>query len=135
MAANIANKVAEVYVGENLKEKSKESRGVREFIEKQLEEVGAKLKSSEEELAKFKAVEAPSGVGLSLETKLADLESKKQDLFKIYTPMHPDVKNINEQIDQLKEQMKTLPEKELQYGRLRREAEIDAKLYLELKGR
>ncbi len=31
MAANIANKIAEVYVAENLKDKTKESRSVREF--------------------------------------------------------------------------------------------------------
>lgn len=135
MAANIANKIAEVYIAENLKEKSKESRTVREFIEKQLEEVSVKLKNSEEALAIFKAVEAPSGIALPLESKLADLETKRQDLLRLYTPMHPDVKNIDEQISQLKEQMKTLPEKELEYSRLRREAESDAKLYLELKGR
>ncbi len=135
MAANIANKIAEVYVAENLKDKTKESRSVREFIEQQLQEVGVKLKGSEEALAEFKAVEAPSGVALSFENKLVDLESKRQDLLKIYTPMHPDVKNTEEQISQLREQMKTLPQKELEYSRLKREAESDVKLYLELKGK
>ena len=113
MAANIANKVAEVYVAENLKEKTKESRSVREFIEKQLAEVSVKLKNSEETLANFKAIEAPSGVALPLENRLADLETKRQELIKIYTPRHPDVKNIDEQIGPLREQMKTLPAKEL----------------------
>lgn len=133
MAANIANKVAEVYVAENLREKTKESRAVREFIEKQLEEVGAKLKISEDALAKFKTIEAPSGTALSLGNRLEDLEAKRQDLLKVYTPLHPDVKNIEEQINQLKWQMKSLPQKELEYGRLTREAEISAKIYLELK--
>ncbi len=133
MAANIANKVAEVYIAENLKEKTKGSRNVREFIEKQLQEVSVKLKNSEEALARFRAVEAPSGVALSLENKLADLEAKRQDLLKLYTPMHPDVKNTDEQISQLKEQMKTLPAKELDYSRFVREVEIDTKIYKELK--
>lgn len=135
LAASIANKVAEVYVAENLKQKSKESRSVREFIEKQIEELGVRLKNSEEALVKFKETETPSGVAVSLGNKLADLETKQQELLKLYTPKHPDVVNIGEQISQLKEQMKTLPQAELEYGRLVREVEIDNAIYRELKGK
>jgi len=135
LAANIANKVSDVYIVENLKEKTKESRSVREFIERQLEEVGIKLKNSEEALAEFKAIETPSGVAVSLENKLGDLEARRQDLLKLYTPMHPDIINTDEQISQLKEQMKVLPQKELDYSRLMREVEIDNNIYRDLKGK
>jgi len=133
LAANIANKVAQAYIVENLKEKTKESRSAREFIERSLEEVSAKLKNSEEALARFKEEKMPSGVVVSLENKLAELEMRGQDLLKMYTLAHPDVKNNDEQIRQLKEQMKTLPAKELEYGRLIRELEIDTNLYRALK--
>jgi Mrp family chromosome partitioning ATPase/uncharacterized protein involved in exopolysaccharide biosynthesis len=133
MAANIANKVAEIYIGENLREKTKESRAVREFIEGQLAEITAKLKGSEEELARFKEIEVPSGVGLPLQDRLADLDAKQQELSKQYTELHPDVKDIKEQIKQVKEQLRALPQKELQYNRLIRETEINANLYRELK--
>jgi tyrosine-protein kinase Etk/Wzc len=133
MAADVANKVAEVYITENLKTKTKQSRSVREFIEEQLKEVKIKLHKSEEILARFKEVEVPSGVALSLEQRLAALEAKRADLLRIYTPLHPDVKNIGEQIRQAKKQLKTLPQKELEYSRLTREVEINSKLYRELK--
>jgi len=135
IAADIANKIAEVYIVENLKEKTKKSRLLREFIEKQLEEVSNKLKSSEEALARFKEIEVPSGVGLALQDRLAELEAKHQTLVQQYTLLHPDVKKIEEQITQLKEQLKSLPQKELEYNRLTRDAEINASLYRDLKNK
>lgn len=133
MAASIVNKIAEVYIIENLKEKNKQSRNVREFIEKQLEEISSKLKDSEEALAKFKEIEVPSGIALPLQNRLADLETERQNLLKQFTAAHPNIKNIEEQIAQTKEQLKALPQKELEYSRLMREVDINTKLYRELK--
>ena len=133
MAADIANKVAEVYIAVNLKEKTKDSRIVREFIEKRLEEVTAKLKNSEEILSKLKETEVPSGIALPVKTNLADLEKERQGLMQKYTPMHPDIKNIDERINQLKEQLKEFPRKELEFSRLSREVDINTRLYLDLK--
>lgn len=134
-AAVIANRIAKVYIVENLKTKSEQSRSVREFIERQLVEVSKKLESSEELLARFKETEVPSGTGLPLENRLADLEIQRQNLLQQFTENHPDVKNIETQIKQTKEVLKTLPQKELEYNRLTREAELGAKLYRELKGK
>lgn len=133
IAAKIANRVAEVYIDEDLKEKSKQSRTVREFIEKQLVEISAKLKTAEEQLAKFKEIKIPSGVALPLQDKLANLEAERQSLLQKFTAIHPDIKDIEEQIMRLKEQLKTLPKKELEYSRLNREVDINARLYNELK--
>lgn len=133
MAADIANKVAEVYIIENLKEKTKDSRSVREFIEKQLKEVSDKLIRSEDALARFREIEVPSGIAIPLQERLASLEAERQDLLQKYTEFHPDVKNIQEQVNQVKERLKALPQKELEYSRLERDVEINAKLYRELK--
>lgn len=133
MTADIANKVADVYIAENLKEKTKESRAVREFIERQLEELNLKLKNSEEALSKFRAAEAPSGIVLSLENRLAGLETERQNLLQKYTLRHPNIVSIDEQIGQIKEQLKALPEKELDYSRLVRDVEINAAIYRQLK--
>ena len=132
-AARIANSVAEVYIEENTRERNKQNRLVREFIEKQLEELNVKLKNSEEELARFKETEVPAGLAAPFEKRLADLQSKRQNLLGIYTQIHPDIKNIEEEIAKVSGQLKTLPQKELDYGRLERAVEIDTKLYRELK--
>jgi succinoglycan biosynthesis transport protein ExoP len=133
LAALMANKIAEVYIAENIKERNKQNHMVRAFIEKQLEEIGAKLKESEETLARFQEVEVPSGIALPLQNRLADLEAKSQNLLRQYTDIHPDVKNIKKEISRVKEQLKALPQKELEYSRLRRDVEINAKLFRELK--
>lgn len=133
MTANIANKIAEVYIAENLNAKTKESRQVREFIEKQLEEISGKLKSSEEALAKFKETTDITGQAVPLQNKLMELISQRQNLLQFYTSEHPDVKGIDEQIVQLKGQLKKIPLKELIFIRLTREAEINGKLYHALK--
>jgi tyrosine-protein kinase Etk/Wzc len=133
LAADIANKTVDVYIAENLIEKTTESRNTKIFIEKQLAEITDKLRSSEEALAQFREKEVPSGVGLPLANRLAELETEKQKLLQQYTPMHPDIKSIEEQIEQVKEQLKALPQKELEYSRLQREVEIHARLYTDLK--
>ena len=135
MAAEIANKVAESYIAENLKEKTKESRSVREFIERQLIEVSAKLRASEDKLARFNEIEAPSGIAVSLQGRLTELDSKRQGLLQLYTELHPDVRAIDEQIEETKERLKKLPQKELDFSRLSREVEINSKLYFDLKGK
>jgi len=132
-AALIANKIAKAYIIENLKEKSKQSRGVREFIETQLTEIGKKLKNSEEALAKFKQIEVPTGVALALQNRLGDLERHRQELLEIYTENHPDVRNAEEEVNRVKGLLKGMPQKELIFGRLTRDAEINSKLYRELK--
>ena len=135
MAADIANEVAESYIAENLKEKTKESRSVREFIERQLTEVSAKLRISEDKLARFNEIETPSGIAVPLQGRLAELDSKRQGLLQIYTELHPDVRSVDEQIEDTRERLKKLPQKELDFSRLGREVEINSKLYLDLKGK
>lgn len=131
--AEVANEIAEVYVRENILDRNKQNRTVREFIERQLAEIKQKLSESEESVARFKETEAPSGIAMPLEGRLADLEKQHSELLQQYTPLYPVVKNAEEQIKQIKEQLKTLPSKELDYVRLTRETEINSKLYRELK--
>lgn len=132
-AAAIANKVAEVYIAENIRERNKQNRLVREFIDKQLEEARVKLHNSEEILAKFQETEVPSGIASALQNRLIELGTKRQELLRKFTERHPDVINIAEQISQIKEQMMGLPQKELEYVRLTRNVEIDTRIYRELK--
>ncbi|HQP91395.1 MAG TPA: polysaccharide biosynthesis tyrosine autokinase [Candidatus Omnitrophota bacterium] len=132
VAAVLANNIADAYITESQVMKSAESRTVREFIQKQLDEVADRLKKSEIALAKFKESAVPSGVGIPLQNRLADLETQRQNLLRQFTENHPDVISIEEQVDSVKGQLKNLPGKELIYNRLTRDAEINGKIYREL---
>ena len=135
LTAKLANKIAEVFISENLKENSKQARKTREFIEGQLSDLEKKLMGSEDVLKQFKEKEAPSGIAVGLQQKLSVLETEKSKLTKIYTERHPDIININEQIEEIRFQMKDLPETELNYARLMREVEINDAIYRELKAK
>ncbi len=53
-AARVANSVAEAFLEDNFETRSRQVREAREFIERQLTEVGTRLRDSEEELKTFK---------------------------------------------------------------------------------
>lgn len=127
--ALIANKIAESYIEENLREKAKQAHAVREFIQEQLNEVSSKLKTSEEALKEFRQSGQATGIAVPLQNRLADSETEKTALLRTYTELHPNVVKINEEISTIREQIKLMPEIEIQFARLTREVEINEKLY------
>jgi len=129
LAAQLANKIAEAYIWQNLQESLKDIRQIKEFAQKRLSELEIKLKDAEDTLADFKEKEIPSGIAIPLQSNLAALEEKKTKLLQLYTENHPDVKDIREQISMIKEQLQQMPEKELEYSRLQRDVEIYSKFY------
>jgi tyrosine-protein kinase Etk/Wzc len=135
LTAELANKIAEVFIAGNLKEKSKQVRKVREFIENQVAESQKKLTNSENTLKEFKEKEAPSGIAVAFQEKLSALETEKVKLSKIYTNIYPDIIKMEEGIKELKAEMQKMPEAELAYARLRREVEINDIIYRELKAK
>jgi len=135
LTAKLANEVAKVFIAEDLREKTKQARRVREYIEKQLGEVEKRLINAENNLKEFKEKTSPSGIAISFQNRLVDLETEKNKISRVYTNIHPDVIKINQQIEELKAQLKELPEPELRYARLTREVEINDGLYRELKAK
>ena len=133
MAALIANKVAEAYIDYDIKEKSEQARRVRVFIEGQLAEITKRLNEAEEKLANFKKSAAVTGIAVNIQNNLANLQQQRANLIKTFTEEYPDIVRIDEQISNLKEQLKALPEEELEFARLTREVEVNEKSYRMLK--
>lgn len=133
MVALIANKVAEVYIDYDAKEKSEQARKVRIFIESQLADVTKRLNEAEEKSTDFKKSGKATGIAVNVLNNLATLEQKKADLTKIFTKNYPDVIKMDEDIKALKEQLKTFPGEELEFARLTREVEVNEKSYRTLK--
>lgn len=133
MTALIANKVAETYIDYDAKEKSEQARKVRIFLENQLADASKRLNEAEEKLRDFKKTGEVTGVAVSLLNNLSSLEQQKLNLTKIFTEEYPDVVKVDEEISKLKEQLKTFPDKELEFARLMREAEVDEKAYRSLE--
>lgn len=132
-ARNIANKVAEVYIEENLKQRNKEATQIREFIEKQLANVETRLRASEDALAKFREKEAVTGVAVGLESRLGTLKGQLSDLLTKATEKHPEVQRLEEQIKEAEDELKKLPQAELEFVRLQRDVNVNEKLYTMLR--
>lgn len=131
-ASQFANAVAQSYVEENFKTKTREARHLREFVEEQLREASIKLRQSEDRLKNFQERESISGIAVSIQNKLVDLKMKLNKLLQQYTELHPHVIELKEQIKDLENQLSALPEKELEYARLSRDVELNENSYTNL---
>ncbi len=132
-ARDVVNKIAEVYVEENFRQRNKEAHQVREFIQNQLAAVEKRLHDAEEAFASFKSKETVSGVAVALEGRLADLQRRLVDILSKATEKHPEVIRLKEQIHEVQEQMKKLPASELEFARLNRDVNVNEKLYTMLR--
>ena len=129
----LANTVAEVYVQENLLEKTKQARHTRQFIEEQLYSLESRLKQTEELLKDFGDEVKNIRLAEPIQNKLIDLEFELSELLQKYTEKHPRVMQIREQIKNLEMQIEGFSGQELEYARLSREVEVNKKLFAMLK--
>ncbi|HEO64142.1 MAG TPA: hypothetical protein ENN78_02615 [Candidatus Omnitrophica bacterium] len=128
-----ANTVANAYVEENLLEKNKQARTTRVFIEEQLSALEERMKDTEEQLKTFGDEVEDVKLGAPIQEKLTELEFERIALIQKYTPSHPRIIRIEKQIEDLKSQIENFSGQELVYARLKREAEVNSKLYEMLK--
>ncbi len=131
--AQLANNIAIVYQEENLKQKNRETRTSREFIEKQLAQAEEKLKIAEDTLKTFREKETATGVGVALSNRLGELQAQLSGLLTKATEQHPDVLRVKEEIVNIEQQLKDLPQSELDFIRLTRDVEVNDKVYRMLR--
>jgi len=131
-AIKLANTLAEVYVTKTIEERNERKRKSREFIEEQLASVSTQLRAIEEKTRKFKMSGKITSRIEELGGKLSRLRLEKSNLLTKYGEKHPDVINVNRQIAELKDNMGTLTENELEYINLMRDASINEELYMML---
>ncbi|OGX41016.1 MAG: hypothetical protein A3C53_06630 [Omnitrophica WOR_2 bacterium RIFCSPHIGHO2_02_FULL_68_15] len=134
-AADIGNKIAEVFIEEDLNDRRRQARQVRLFIEQQLLELQQRLRTAEDALGAYQAREGPAGVALPLQQKLADLESERVRLLQVFTPKYPEIQRLEEQAGGLRTQLARLSVAETELGRLHRAIEVNSALYKNLEER
>jgi len=131
----IANLTAEVYIENNLREKNKDARKVREFVEAQLAHTEAMLTEAEETMKRLRQEGKATGMAVTIQIRMTELQGQLAGLLVKMTEAHPDVIRLKEQIAQLEEQLRTLPEEELEYARLSRDVEVTEGTYRTLRQR
>lgn len=131
-AAAIANRIAEVFKRVDAEQKNQQAHNVRIFIESTLADVSQKMVDQENRLRELTA-QGAMGTGINLINQIYEIEKKRNDLLDKYTEFHPAVLSIDEQIKELKGQLKNLPKEEFEYGTLKRDFDINEALYISLK--
>ena len=150
-AKDLAATVADVYVEENLLEKTEEARSTRQFIEEQLDLLENRLKGAEDRLKVFEEKNGDVDhitIDINriqpLHEKLVEEKITLSTLEHRYTGKHPKIKEIRQQISELESRLEnevsriTVPKgissaEKLDHARLTREVEINKKLYMLFK--
>lgn len=150
-ARDLAKTVCNMYIEENLIEKTRQARGTRQFIEEQLSIMVDRLMVAEERLRAFEEETGEAGdvtVDLGkigpIHNKIMELKFMLATLAQRYTIKNPKIKRVQEQINDLELQLEnekkniTVPNgfssaQKLDHARLSREVEINKKLYMMFK--
>lgn len=149
VAARTLNEVANIYVKQNVEQKSKEAQNTLEFLDKQLPAIKDQLEASTTTLNDFRANKGSIDLNLetqnvltgvvAIKTQLTLLQQKRDELRGKFTESHPAVVAIDKQIVRLQVQMnvndkkiETLPETQQAILRLSRDVQVSNELYTTL---
>lgn len=133
--ALMANTAAEAYIENNLMEKNKQARKVLDFVQTQLVQTEGRLRETEEALKRLRQEGRATGLAVSLQNRVMDVEGELARQRPKLTEAHPDIKRLEEQAEELRTQLRSMPEAELDFARLSREVEVNEKTYRTLRER
>ncbi|MEW6765785.1 MAG: polysaccharide biosynthesis tyrosine autokinase [Pseudomonadota bacterium] len=143
------NAIAQIYVRQNVERTSAEAAQSLEFLKQQLPEIRKQLEDSEQRMNKFQS--STRTVDISLETKavldqlvefdtrLSELQLKRAEMDRKYTPEHPAYRALLQQTReleadkaQLSGKIQGLPETQQELLRLQRDVEVTTQIYTQL---
>jgi tyrosine-protein kinase Etk/Wzc len=148
-ASHTLNEVANIYVRQNVEQKSAEAQKTLEFLEKQLPKLKEQLEAATTSLNDYRtrhgsidlALETQSvlkGV-VEIQTQITLLQQKRDELRQKFTESHPSVVAIDKQISRLQglmnsndKKIEVLPETQQVILRLTRDVEVNTELYTAL---
>ncbi|MGL1902277.1 MAG: polysaccharide biosynthesis tyrosine autokinase [Fibrobacterales bacterium] len=146
LAAQILNKIADNYVRQNVEHKSEEAGKTLRFLKNQLPGLRVTLEASENRLNQYRlkigSIDLSQEASMvlqqtvKLESNLLQLKQKKSDLLRLYEKRHPAVQALDDQINDVRKQIKglnsevrQLPHDQQEVLRLSRDVEVNNKLY------
>ncbi len=152
LATNILEKITDVYLLQNVNRNAAEADNSLAFIQAQLPESEAKMRTAESAVNAYKL--SQDSVDLTFETRvlleqsvtieaqLSQLDLEEQELKKRYTPAHPIYQTLlgnraelESQLEKVRLQSVDLPETQLEMLRLTQNLEVAREIYLQLVGR
>ena len=146
IATEKLNEIANVYVTQNVEQKSAEAEKTLEFLNDQLPEIKRSLEESEQRLNSYRSrvgsvdLDAQAQEALSqqvdVQQKLVDLQQKRKEVSQLFRPDHPNVRTIDSvravyqaQADREDRNLRALPLQQQEVVRLMRDVQVNTELY------
>lgn len=148
-AADTLNKIAEVYLRQNVERKSAEAQQTLGFLQEQLPKLRKDVDAAESAINAYRLRQGSADLtketdlilqqAVSLEQSRLGLEQKREEALRRFTRNHPVVETLNAQLAQLAAErqsidakVKDLPQTQQELLRLSRDREVNSALYLSL---
>ena len=148
-AMQTLNEIANIYLRQNVEQKSAESQKTLEFLDKQLPQLKEQLEAATTALNDYRTRHGSIDLDIEtqgvlagvveLQTQITLLQQKRDELRQRFTESHPSVVAIDKQIDRLQGQMNAndkkielLPETQQVILRLARDVQVNTELYTAL---
>ncbi|MBI4677723.1 MAG: polysaccharide biosynthesis tyrosine autokinase [Elusimicrobia bacterium] len=133
-AADIVNAAMDIYAESDLEERSQASRKSLEDIVSRRAEVEASLNDLEEKRRDYMESHPGSGTGMggALSSTLLDLDARRKELLKRFTPEHPEVAALDQRIESARAKLAQVPGLDLELERLSRDVKVNEELYITL---
>lgn len=149
LLVDILDTLGTVYVNQNVERKAAEAEKSLSFLDAFLPELRQQMQLSEEEYTQFRDSKSTYDLGaeaqvtldttVNLQLKLLELQQRRRELLPQFTPAHPSVKAIDEQIaainaeiEKLTDNAKRLPEVEQELLSLTRNVRVNSEMYVSL---
>lgn len=146
---DILDTLGTVYVNQNVERKAAEAEKSLSFLDAFLPELRQQMQVSEEEYTQFRDTQSTYNLGaeaqvtldttVNLQLSLLELQQRRRELLPQFTPAHPSVRAIDEQIaainteiEKLTENAKRLPEVEQELLSLTRNVRVNSEMYVSL---
>ncbi|MXN73708.1 polysaccharide biosynthesis tyrosine autokinase [Burkholderia sp. 4701] len=149
LAAGVLNEIADNYVRQNANRKAATAEKSLQFLNAQIPEVEGQLRRVEDRLNAYQnkhevvdlteQAKAMLGQAVTAQTSLFELEQKRKALASMFTPEHPQLASLDQQIAAARASVSTfegaisrLPDAQQNVVRLRRDVTVQTEIYVGL---
>lgn len=149
LAAQTLNDIDDIYVRQNVEQKSEEAQKTLEFLQDQLPDIKDTLEHSEERLNEYRSkhgdidLDAQTQQALdqqvAVQQKLSDLDEKRKEAARLFRSSHPSVAVLDSvsalyrnQAAQQETALRNMPLQQQELVRLMRDVQVNTQLYTNL---
>lgn len=134
-ARDYVNATAHSFEEYNLAVKTEKARKTQEDLKRQIEDNEQRLKAAETSLHQLREKHQVYNLATAAYNHLENLKKERDGLLKKYTPKHPDVIQVEKQIELARQELSKYSEDEIVFSRLQREVEIRTTIDKDLRSK